>query len=340
MPSPSDLVPAFTISLPNGNDWDVDLTGPLQSLIAAVVIVIVAAFVIRVAHVFVRSAVRALLSQAEAEGMGDGLGAAEVARRQETVESLGVAVVRVFVFIIAGLMLLEATFGLDIGPAIAGLGIAGIAVGLGTQSLVRDYLNGVLILVENQYARGDVVKIAGIAGVVEDFTLRRTTLRDLSGTVHTIPNGEISIASNLTRTWSRINENVQVAYGTDVEKVREVIDGIGLAMAADPAFADQIIEAPHVERINELGDRGITLLVLGKVRAATQWSTAGELRRRMLLGFEANGIEMPTGVLLTWSGQQLGSGPGSVAGEGATGGHESGGAGSTATSGRRSGRRR
>ncbi len=196
-------------------------------------------------------------------------------------------------------MILQTAFTADIGPAVAGLGIAGIAVGLGTQHLVRDYLNGALILIENQFAIGDVVNVANIGGTVEDFTLRRTVLRDLNGTVHTIPNGEITIASNLTRAWARVNERVQVVYGSDIERATRVINQIGKDMADDPDWGPQILEAPHVERVNELGERGVVLLVLGKVRAASQWSVAGELRRRLLIAFAEHGISMPQGVVLS-----------------------------------------
>ena len=137
-----------------------------------------------------------------------------VTKRLDTLDRLGGAVIRFFVIAIAGLMILT-TVGIDIGPAIAGLGVVGIAVGFGAQSLVRDYLNGCLILIENQFSRGDVVSVAGVTGTVEDFSLRRTTLRDLDGVVHTVPNGEIKVASNRTRTWARINQNVVVLFGTD-----------------------------------------------------------------------------------------------------------------------------
>ena len=182
---------------------------------------------------------------------------------------------------------------LDIGPAIAGLGIIGIAVGLGTQSLVRDYLNGALILVENHYAIGDVVRIAGVSGKVEDFTLRRTTLRDQDGTVHTVPNGLVNVASNLTREWARVNEDVRVVYGTDIQKASDVVDRLGRAMASDPEWAARILEAPRVERVSQLGEYGVTLKVLGTVRASEQWAVSGELRKRLLAAFAAEGVEMP-----------------------------------------------
>jgi small conductance mechanosensitive channel len=190
-------------------------------------------------------------------------------------------------------MILEAGFKLDIGPAVAGLGIAGIAIGLGTQNLVRDYLNGALILIENQYAKGDVVRIAGVSGKVEDFTLRRTTLRDQDGTVHTVPNGEITVASNLTRVWARVNQDVQVVYGTDIEKAIAVVDRVGQLLVADPEWGPRILAAPGVERVSALGELGVTLKVVGTVRASEQWAVDGELRKRLLAAFAESGIEIP-----------------------------------------------
>ncbi len=158
---------------------------------------------------------------------------------------------------------------------------------------MRDYLNGALILVENQFAKGDVIRVAGVSGTVEDFTLRRTTLRDLDGIVHTVPNGEIKVASNLTRVWSRINQDVTVAYGTDIDAAIAVVDEVGRQMAADPIWKRRVLEAPRVERVQALAESGITLKILGSVRAADQWSAAGDFRRRLLVAFKEHGIEMP-----------------------------------------------
>ena len=288
-------VSGVTIDLPWG---PVDFSGYLGSIATTIVIVIVAMLAIRLAHIVIGGALRTLAARQGADPTQE-LSADELHKRQGTIESLLVNFVRFFVAIIASLMILETTFRLDIGPAIAGLGIVGIAVGLGTQHLVRDYLNGALILIENQFAIGDVVNVAGIGGTVEDFTLRRTILRDLNGTVHTVPNGEITVASNLTRAWARVNERVQVVYGSDITRATEVIDGIGREMAADPEWGPQIIEPPHVERVNELGEHGVVLLVLGKVRAASQWAVAGELRRRLLIAFAQHGISMPQGVIFS-----------------------------------------
>ena len=132
-----------------------------------------------------------------------------------------------------------------------------------------------------------------MAGAVEDFTLRRTTLRDLDGVVHTIPNGEIRVASNLTRVWSRINQDVTVAYGTDIDKAIEVVDKVGREMAGDPAWKRRVLEAPRVERVEALAEYGVTLKILGTVRAADQWAAGGDFRKRLLAAFKANGIEIP-----------------------------------------------
>jgi small-conductance mechanosensitive channel len=257
-----------------------------------VLIVVIGLVVIRVARLFVHGVVKALLDRETTEGTAQELSAVEIRKRMDTLETLGTNVIRLFVFLIALVMILG-ELDLDIGPAIAGLGVVGIAVGFGTQSIVRDYFTGALILIENQYSKGDVVTIAGVSGTVEDFSLRRTTLRDLDGVVHTVPNGEVKVASNRTRVWARINQDVTVAYGTDIESATKVVNDVGMAMAADPEWRRRVMEPPHVERIEALGEYGITIKVLGLVRATEQWAASGELRKRLLAAFSTHGIEIP-----------------------------------------------
>src|SRR3954454_16877950 len=252
----------------------------------------IAFVVLRIARRFVRSVVETLLDREATEGTAQELSAVEIRKRMDTLETLGTNVIRVFVLLIAVVMILG-ELNLDIGPAIAGLGVVGIAVGFGTQSIVRDYFTGALILIENQYSKGDVISIAGVSGAVEDFSLRRTTLRDLDGVVHTVPNGEIKVASNRTRVWARINQDVTVASGTDIEKATRVVNDVGAAMAAEPEWRRRLMEAPHVERIEAMGEYGITLKILGLVRATEQWAAGGELRKRLLAAFATHGIEIP-----------------------------------------------
>ncbi len=255
-------------------------------------VLVVAVVLLRAARLFVHGVVKALMDREATEGTAQELSAVELKKRMDTLDGLGGNVIRFFIVIIAGLMILRA-FGLDIGPAVAGLGVVGVAVGFGAQHLVRDYLNGSLILIENQFSKGDVIRAAGVAGTVEDFSLRRTTLRDLDGVVHTVPNGEISVASNLTRVWSRINQDVVVAYGTDIDEATNVVDEVGRLMADDPEWKRRVLEPPKVDRVAALGEYGVTLKILGTVRAPDQWAAAGELRKRLLAAFKEHGIEIP-----------------------------------------------
>lgn len=263
-----------------------------QSLLPVLLILVVAVLAIRLAALFVHGIVKALLDREATEGTAQELSAVELKKRMDTLDDLGARAIQAFIVAIAALMILG-KLGLDIGPAVAGLGVIGIAVGFGAQTLVRDYLNGALILVENQFSIGDVVRLAGVAGTVEDFNLRRTTVRDLDGVVHTIPNGEIKVASNLTRTWARINQDITVAYGTDIDKAIEVVDKVGLELQEDPVWKRRILEPPRVERVEALGEYGVTLKILGSVRAPDQWAAGGEFRKRLLAALEANGIEIP-----------------------------------------------
>jgi moderate conductance mechanosensitive channel len=161
-------------------------------------IVVLAFLAVRGARLLVRGVVETLVDREATEGTAQELSAAELKRRIDTLNALGSRVLQSFIVVIAAVMVLD-KLTINVGPAIAGLGVIGIAVGFGAQSLVRDYFNGALILIENQFAIGDEVTIAGVTGTVEDFSLRRTTLRDDDGVVHTVPNGEIEVASNRTR---------------------------------------------------------------------------------------------------------------------------------------------
>ena len=265
-------------------------------------VVVVAFAALRFSRLAIHGIIQALLDREATEGTAQELSAIEVRKRMDTLDQLGSNVIRFFVVVIAGIMVLD-LFGLDVGPAIAGLGVVGIAVGFGAQSLVRDYLNGALILVENQFSNGDVVSVAGVTGTVEDFSLRRTTLRDLDGIVHTVPNGEIHVASNRTRTWARINQNVMVAFGTDIDKAIEVVDAVGREMLDDPVWKRRILEPPRVERVESIDEMGITLKILGSVRASEQWAASGEFRKRLLAAFAANGIEIPRPHRVVFTGE-------------------------------------
>jgi small conductance mechanosensitive channel len=183
--------------------------------------------------------------------------------------------------------------GQNITPLLASAGVVGVALALGAQTMVKDFLAGMFILLEDQYNVGDTVKIAGIAGAVEEVNLRRTVLRDLDGIVHTIPNSTVTTASNYTRDLARVNLDVPVAYGEDLDNVFNVINRVGKELAADPYFSKLIKTPPQVLRVQKFADSGIEIRILGDVRPSMQWEVTGELRKRLKKAFDEEGIEIP-----------------------------------------------
>ena len=194
-----------------------DLPDSVDSLLRVALVVVTALVAFLVLRQVVRVSVRSLLERRAAETEDETMPPLELERRVSTIARLVVRIGGAVLAVIAVLMILG-EFDIDIGPAVAGLGVVGIAVGFGAQTLIRDWLAGIFVVLENQYSEGDVVRIAGVDGVVEAFSLRRTTLRDLDGTVHTVPNGQITVASNMTRLWSRVNLDVGVAFDSDIDR--------------------------------------------------------------------------------------------------------------------------
>lgn len=213
-------------------------------------------------------------------------------RRVKTITGMIVGGLGAVVATLAGFMILS-EFNIDIGPLIASAGVAGVAIGFGAQSLIKDALNGLFIVLEDQFNNGDVVKVGGVSGLVEDLNMRRTVLRDLDGIVHIIPNGQITTVSNYTREWARVNLNVPVAYSTDLDKAAAVINRVGKELAADAEFSPMIISAPQVLRIDKFADSGIEIKILGDVKPMKQWIVTGELRNRLKKAFDQEGIEIP-----------------------------------------------
>ncbi|MBI2934591.1 MAG: mechanosensitive ion channel family protein [Chloroflexi bacterium] len=216
----------------------------------------------------------------------------EAKKRADTLARVLVAAGQAFVLFVSFFMLLS-EFDINITPVLTGVGVAGVAIGFGAQNVVRDVLAGLFIILENQYRVGDVVKVADISGLVVDINLRRTMLRDLDGIVHFVPNGEIKVTSNFTKEWSRVNLNISVAYGEDLDRVIAVLNRVGKELAEDPAWAPLILKPPQVLRVDNLGDSGIDIKILGDTRPIRQWEVMGELRRRIKKEFDKEGIEIP-----------------------------------------------
>ncbi|NSW93905.1 MAG: mechanosensitive ion channel family protein [Bacteroidales bacterium] len=213
-------------------------------------------------------------------------------KREDTLIHIFKGALRIILIILAVLMILQEA-GLKIGPILAGAGIAGLAIGFGAQSLVKDVISGLFMIIENQYRIGDIIKIDDIGGTVEKITLRLTTLRDINGTVHHIPNGEIKRVSNLSKDFARVNFDIGVSYNTNLEHVIEVINRTGKELAEDPAFADAIISPPRFLRVNDFGDSAIIIKILGDTKPLRQWEITGEMRKRLKIAFDREGIEIP-----------------------------------------------
>lgn len=254
-----------------------------------ILIVIVAAYVV---YRFVKVLVPEIIERS-VRTRGKGRHAKEEAvKRARTVSSIITSVIGIIILIMAVFIILS-EIGIDVAPLLAGAGVVGIAVGFGAQSLIRDLLGGLFIIIEDQYNKGDVVKIAGIAGIVEEINLRRTILRDLDGTVHSVPNGEIKVASNYTKEWSRVNLNIPVSYNEDLDHVIKVINKVGEELAKDEVFGAMILTPPQVLRVDNFADSGIEIKVLGDTRPIKQWDVMGELRKRIKKAFDEEGIEIP-----------------------------------------------
>jgi small-conductance mechanosensitive channel len=216
----------------------------------------------------------------------------EVLKRGRTLQGVVTKTLDVVVISIAFFMVL-AELDINIAPILAGAGVVGLAIGLGAQNLIRDVIAGVFILLEDQYRVGDVAKVAGVAGLVEDINLRRTTLRDLDYIQHIIPNGEIRIASNYTKEKSRVNLNIEVAYKEDLDKVMDVLTRVGQELADDPEWSPKILDPIKPLRVNNFGASGIEIKVLGETKPIQQWAVAGEFRLRIKKAFDEEGIEIP-----------------------------------------------
>ncbi len=225
-----------------------------------------------------------------------------VEKRQKTLIRIFVGGLKVLIWLIAGMMILS-ELGLDIGPILAGAGLLGVALGFGAQWMVRDFLAGMFIILENQYRVGDVVCLDDNCGFVEDITLRKTIMRNLDGKVIHIPNGSFQVAANLTHGYSRAHLNILVAYKEDVDKVIKLINRVGKEMAQESPWKEDTIKPIQVlgSGPNDFLPSGIEIKVLGETKPSKQWDIMREFRRRLKRAFDKEGIEIPLPQMSIWS---------------------------------------
>jgi small-conductance mechanosensitive channel len=261
-------------------DWVID--DGLRILLVAVALLVA----LKIARAFVRRTVHIAIRPTGRDALRDLM----IAKRQTTLTNLFDAVVSITLVVLAGMMILQ-LLGFAVGPLLASAGIAGVAIGFGAQSLVKDVLSGTFIILEQQFSVGDVVRAANVSGAVEEINLRTTLLRDADGTVHIIPNGQITQASVLTRDWSRLLLDLDVAYGADIDAAMAILKKEFEAYAA--AHPDEVLEPPEVLGVQNLAESSVQLRAWMKMLPGRQWAAGRELRASIKKAFDTAGIEIP-----------------------------------------------
>jgi len=221
------------------------------------------------------------------------------AQRADALGALAKSVTKVVIWFVALVMALGEV-GVQLAPLIAGAGVVGVALGFGAQDLVKDFLSGVFMLVEDQYGVGDIVDAGEAIGVVEGVSLRSTRIRDVDGTLWHVPNGEIRRIGNMSQDWARALLDVGVAYGTDIDAASDILEGVAVEMAHDSAYEELFIEDPEVWGVQSLGSDSVDIRLVIKVIPGQQWAVMRELRGRIKKAFDSAEIEIPFPQRTVW----------------------------------------
>ena len=216
----------------------------------------------------------------------------EAIKRAETLGRVFRYLVAVVVSLVAGMLVLS-ELGVSVAPILGAAGVAGLAVGFGAQSLVKDFFTGFFLLLENQIRQGDVIRLGNHAGLVEEITLRYVQLRDYDGNVHFVPNGQISTVVNMSRGFAQAVVDVGVGYGEDLDQVMDVMRETGAALRADVAFADRILGDLEIAGVERWADSAVMLRARFRTLPLEQWTVRREFLRRLKRAFDAHGIEIP-----------------------------------------------
>jgi small-conductance mechanosensitive channel len=248
-------------------------------------------------------AISRIVSRAAKGVLPDRVNLVATERRRQRAEAMGSlfksVVTGLIVAIFTTMMLSEV--GVDIAPIIASAGIVGLALGFGAQSLVKDFLSGVFMIIEDQYGVGDEVDLGEAIGTVEAVTLRVTRVRDVNGTVWYVPNGQIVRVGNQSQNWARTVLDVNVAYHEDIARVKRVLSEVSHDLWEDEDFKHEVIEEPSVWGVQALAVDGVTVRVVLKTTPGKQWAVARELRQRIKARFDYEGIEMPFPQRVVWT---------------------------------------
>lgn len=222
-------------------------------------------------------------------------------RRQQTITFLQITTWSISVVAVClALLMVLSEFGVDITPLLASAGIAGLALSLGAQTLIKDFIGGFLILLENQYVIGDTIHLDTLTGQVERITLRATYVRDVNGLQYIVPNGEVRIVANQNKDWGRALVDVNVDYGENLDHVASVLQEAAEAFANDPDFSPSLLDKPEVIGPIDLGNWAITMRVMVKTKPAQRLEITRELQKRVLQACEREGISLPSPRQQVW----------------------------------------
>jgi moderate conductance mechanosensitive channel len=257
----------------------------ITSAIAIVIILVIAIIILRLLRTSVQRIVQRVLERQDQPPR-------ELKQKAQTLANVIESTGRLVIFLIAGMMVLS-NLGMEIAPLIASAGIAGLAIGFGAQSLIRDTINGFFILFENQYAVGDVIRIDPHSGSVEEVSLRRTVIRSINGAVVIIPNGEVRAVENLSKGWSRAVIDIETSASEDDTQVVAVLHELLDNIQEDPEIGEYILEPPQVLGISAISVTGVTFRVLVKTEPLQQWTVERSLRLRIRQAFREHGISVP-----------------------------------------------
>jgi small conductance mechanosensitive channel len=261
----------------------------ITTLPSILVILVLAYILLKITNIFLRRIKPLMLKHLESD---NDLDSSEMEKRLETLISILRSTIKVVVWLVIGMLILR-KIGIDIAPIIAGAGIVGLAVGFGAQELVRDFITGFFMLLENQIREGDVAIINGTGGLVENVGMRTIVLRDLSGVVHVFQNGKINTLSNMTKNWSAMVFDIGVAYKEDTDRVVAVIGQVAEDLRSDPDFADSILEPIEIFGVDQFGDSAVIIKARFKTKPIEQWNVGREFKRRLKKAFDDQGIEIP-----------------------------------------------
>lgn len=263
--------------------WHIDALEFLRTDAPRILVIAIVAFIL---IWLLRLATRRLHSISRDQTLPGGVRATQLRTLSSVIYSVGLAVI-----LFQAVLQILGVVNINIGPLLASAGIAGLAIGFGAQTLVKDIINGFFILMENQYDVGDMVRLAGVQGTVEHMTLRRTVLRDVDGAVHVVPNSEIRIVSNLTRDWAQVTLHVSVSYNENSERVIQLLKEVAGDVRNDPFYGGLLVAEPEVPGIERVAGAEVDYLMLAKTRPGKQYAVTRELRRRIKECFEKQNIQ-------------------------------------------------